>query len=313
MISGIGSSGSYSYQKQNTSNMFNKIDSNQDGKIDKSELESTSQNTEKSSATDDIFSKIDTDQDDSISQEEHDAFIKKLQENTDKMMSQMRDINGTTQNSDISNIFSNIDSNQDGSIDETEFEAISQEQSNNTDTSSKVFSEMDTNEDDTVSQDELEGFMDKMQSPPPPMGQMPGMNGSGQNSDTSDDTDTSSKIFSEMDTNQDGTVSQDELEAFLDKMKPQMADEMSGMNSSGQNLNTSSSTDTSSKVFSEMDTNQDGTVSQDELEAYTDKINNSSNNSDNNNYIQFTREIQQYVNNNNILNQDTTNRLSYTV
>lgn len=83
MISGISSMNSYTYSinqdqfQQKKSQMFDKLDGNDDGSIDKSEFDSfgskISEKLGSSIDTDRMFSKIDTDSDGLISKEEHSA------------------------------------------------------------------------------------------------------------------------------------------------------------------------------------------------------------------------------------------------
>ncbi len=83
MISGISSMNSNTYSinqdqiQQHKSKMFDKLDGNSDGSIDKSEFDSFSSKISEKLGTsvdsDSIFSKIDTDSDGLISKEEHSA------------------------------------------------------------------------------------------------------------------------------------------------------------------------------------------------------------------------------------------------
>ncbi|ACV62786.1 Calcium-binding EF-hand-containing protein [Desulfofarcimen acetoxidans DSM 771] len=277
MISSISSAGSaYYYQKLDTSKLSNKTDANQDSNISKSEIEAISNYANKT--TDDgIFSEIDTDEDGSVTQEEYDDFIKKLQENTDKMLTQIRETDSSKQSSEVSKLFSKIDSNQDNS----------------------------------ANQGKPPSFSAKMQQDA--TNQVSGINSSGQTTSTSSDTDTSSKVFSEMDTNQDGTVSQEEMEAYFEKKNQEMEENIGqntgfphGKDATGQGSNTvsgvngsssgDSGTDSTFKAFPEMNANQDSSISQEETLG--------SNSGNNSKSYQYSHGVQEYLKSYNLMTPD---------
>ncbi len=155
-----------SAQKQRP-NLFNEIDSNQDGTIDKAELTSfiQSQANQKSNSVniDQLFSKLDTDGNGSISKSESDAFQSRMAANRPDM-------------------FSRMDTNQDGSIDKTEFTAFMKNRpahhghsgaqaasdadgDSDSDQSSDIdslFAAMDTNGDGVISKAESDAYREKM-------------------------------------------------------------------------------------------------------------------------------------------------------
>ncbi|WP_345991840.1 EF-hand domain-containing protein [Sulfurimonas sp. HSL-1716] len=131
-------------------------------------------------------------------------------------------------------LLTSMDSDNSSSIDKTEFSAAAQALASNSNSStsstssdtssaSDVFDTLDTNSDGTLSTDELMAALKNMKPPKPPQGQdgdMPppppgGMPPPNDSSSASSDTSGIDKLFSALDTNQDGSISSDELSALF--------------------------------------------------------------------------------------------------
>ncbi|MDK9694296.1 MAG: EF-hand domain-containing protein [Sulfurimonas sp.] len=131
-------------------------------------------------------------------------------------------------------LLNSIDSDASGSVDLTEFTTAMQSSSSSSDsTLSDIFSKIDSNSDGAMSSEELmaaleaskpqkpQGNGEMMGSMPPPPPPPPS------SSEESSDESSISDVFSALDTNKDGTISQDELLALL-------GDETSDTSSSSQ-------------------------------------------------------------------------------
>lgn len=167
-------------------------------------------------------------------------------------------------------LLSSMDTDNSGSIDKAEFSAAAQalaSNSNSTDTNSTsttasatdIFNKLDTNGDGSMSTDE---FMTALKNskppeppqgkdggmPPPPPGGMPPSESSSASSES-----TASKTFAALDTNEDGTVSIDEILASLEKSKTDSSGKNSGTTSTTDSSTASSTsqTDTSSQKLSD--------------------------------------------------------------
>lgn len=160
----IASQFASSVQNQRPS-MFDSIDTNHDGSIDKAELTSFMQNHKgpkgDSVNIDQLFSKIDTNGDGSISKAESDAYQAKMAANRPDM-------------------FSRIDTNNDGSISKAEFSAFmshrhshagkagataatdSDGDNDGSQSADSLFSAIDTNGDGVISKAELDAYHQKM-------------------------------------------------------------------------------------------------------------------------------------------------------
>ncbi|MGD9969423.1 MAG: EF-hand domain-containing protein [Sulfuricurvum sp.] len=157
-------------------------------------------------------------------------------------------------------ILNSLDTDGNGSIDATEFTSALQSGSSQdvTSTASSIFSQLDSDGSGTMSTDELmaalqasrpEGSqkgqgMGSMPPPPPP----PPSDSS--TSDSSSQTDVS-QIFSALDTNQDGVISQDELAALF------------------QSSGTTGSSNSSSSTASSTTTAQSNNTNTTDSEAFT--------------------------------------------
>ncbi|MCX6076517.1 MAG: EF-hand domain-containing protein [Campylobacterales bacterium] len=160
-------------------------------------------------------------------------------------------------------LISALDTNSNGSIDKAEFTAAAQALASNSgssasDSSTKAadaFSKLDTNSDGSMSSEELIAALKDMKPPEPPQGKAGGMPPPPPPSDSSSSSDSSttsslSEIFSTLDTNKDGAISQDELMALFKDSK----DKSNSSTSTSSDATSASSTSTASTSASEADT-----------------------------------------------------------
>lgn len=154
-------------------------------------------------------------------------------------------------------MFAKVDTDGNGSVNQTELgtmlDTVSQKTGATFDDAAKVFTAMDSNADGSLSSDELgEGMKSLMPPPPPPstmdFAQTRSSSGSASTGSAGDD------LFSKLDTDGSGGVSNDELQALFDKM----ASDSGASNTSGPSA---------SDVFSKLDTNGDGALTQTEFDA----------------------------------------------
>lgn len=170
MVSGINGFGSFQAASlsEMRQTMFNMIDQNGDGSIDKSELTALSQQNG-SDLVDEIFSKVDTNQDDLISKIEFDASLAKMEQQMKNGDSGMSALSGMPPPPPPENVFDTADTNDDGFVSKDELTAVMGQNGNNID---KIFSQVDTDGDGLISKTEDESFHEKMKdrmrgSPPP--------------------------------------------------------------------------------------------------------------------------------------------------
>jgi Ca2+-binding EF-hand superfamily protein len=133
--------------------MFNQIDSNGDGSIDKSELSALS-GQKASSLVDEIFGKMDTDQDSLVSMIEFDSSLAKLEQQMKNGGSGMSGMSGMPPPPD--KVFDTADANGDGSVTRDELTAVLGQKG------ADVFSQVDTDGDGKISRAEDEAFRAKM-------------------------------------------------------------------------------------------------------------------------------------------------------
>jgi Ca2+-binding EF-hand superfamily protein len=161
MVSGISSSSSFSTASisEMRQKMFNKIDTNSDGSIDKTEMsaflqQNTTQNT--SSLVDEIFSKQDTDQNGLISLIESNSGMEKLGQEM-KKGGGISAVSGMPPSPE--KVFDMADTNKDGFVSKDELSAVMGQNGNNID---KLFSKVDTDNDGLISRTEDETFRKQM-------------------------------------------------------------------------------------------------------------------------------------------------------
>jgi len=132
-----------------------------------------------------------------------------------------------------------MDTDGNGTVDSAEFSAAAQALASNSDSSSSsssssstsatdIFNKLDSNEDGGLSTDEFMAALknskpqkgqgeDGGMPPPPPGGMPPPPSDSSSSSTESTESESIDKIFSALDTNQDGSISADELAALFEK------------------------------------------------------------------------------------------------
>lgn len=128
-------------------------------------------------------------------------------------------------------LLSSMDTNNSGSIDSAEFSTAAQALASNSNSSSPsssssttdAFNKLDTNSDSNLSTDELMAALKNMKPPEPQQGQDAGMPPSPLPSEStsasSKSESTASEVFATLDTNEDGTISMDELLVSLENSK----------------------------------------------------------------------------------------------
>jgi Ca2+-binding EF-hand superfamily protein len=144
-------------------NLFNKIDQNGNGAIDKTEMGSVV--SKNGPSVEDIFTKMDSNQDGVVGKNEYEEALSKLRAQQPPAPPPQ----GNMAPPSSEDIFNNIDQNGDGSISSDELSSFMSQ--NNSDVSasdvSKLLKEMDSNGDGSISQSELSGAMQTMAPPPP--------------------------------------------------------------------------------------------------------------------------------------------------
>jgi len=257
MVSGISGFGSCSTATLSAmrQKMFNQIDSNGDGSIDKSELSALS-GQKASSLVDEIFGTMDTDQDSLVSMIEFDATLAKLEQ---RMKSGDAGMSGMPPPPD--KVFDTADANSDGYVTREELTAVLGQKG------ADVFSQVDTDGDGKISRTEDEAFRAKMEEqmgkgdagmqamsgmPLPPDKVFDTADANGDGSVTRDELTAilgqkGADVFSQVDTDGDGKISRAEDEAFRAKMEEHMKQNASS--DSGMNTISSSDQDWKSLLF----------------------------------------------------------------
>jgi Ca2+-binding EF-hand superfamily protein len=146
--------------------------------------------------------------------------------------SQMQNYQNTSTNAQQSRsqklsdeMFSTLDTDSSGLVDESEFTSLIEELTNaGSEDIASAFANIDSDSDGSITQSELASAIESSMPPPPMMGGMPPPM---QSTSEEDDSTSEDDIFAQFDTNGDGTVSQEELLAGLESMKPQKPQKMS--------------------------------------------------------------------------------------
>ncbi len=223
-------------------NLFNKIDKNGDGSVDKSEFGTSA--PKNGVNFDEIFNNLDSNSDKVISKTEFEDGMKALDQQMQarKNAMQMGSMPPPPPPSekDGEEIFNSIDQNSDGSIDETELKSALEGTGID---AGKIFKALDANGDNVITKseftDSLKKFDEQMQAQAPAMnpageGGTDNVQGAEGQTDTSDQNSIGStgmagapaggggpkpsgmsaeKVYDDRDTNKDGIVSQSEKEA----------------------------------------------------------------------------------------------------
>ncbi|MFZ3128785.1 MAG: EF-hand domain-containing protein [Rhodoferax sp.] len=155
-------------------------------------------------------------------------------------------------------MFTKVDADSSGSVDQTELQTMLADMTQKTGStvsstdSEKLFSQMDSNADGKLSSDELAQGMQSILPPPPSTMDFAQSRASESSQDSAGDD-----LFSKVDTDGDGSVSQAEMQTLMDKMSK------NGSSSASSTSGTSGSTD----KFAQLDTDGNGSLSKAEFEA----------------------------------------------
>lgn len=291
MISSINGSGSYmsmmysqsvQQPKKDSSQFFNEIDTDGNGSIGETELTSMAENfaamTGETISVDGAITTYDTDGDGELSQEEMKIFMDEnvppppdmaegMSGQDDFSMSALMNMMGNIQNTEeeeSDDFFSRIDTDGDGGISQSELTTLVEDFTEKTGETIAIdddtIATYDTDGDGQLSAEELKAFMDENAPPPPEMtSAMPDMtdfatstlmNMVGKSDDDSDDSTDSvegissfdqeilktmagefaettsqfmgvEELMSAFDSDEDGSLNQDELESLLSQTSPQ--------------------------------------------------------------------------------------------
>ncbi len=152
-------------------------------------------------------------------------------------------------------MFAKVDTDSNGSVNPSELgtmlDTIGQKTGATFDDAAKVLTAMDSNADGSLSSDELGEGMKNLMPPPPPSSTMDFAQTRSSSASTGSANDD---LFSKVDSDGSGGVSNDELQALFDKMA-----------SDGGVSKTSDST--ASDLFNQLDTDGDGALTQTEFDA----------------------------------------------
>jgi Ca2+-binding EF-hand superfamily protein len=192
------------YSPPNLSQLFSKLDTNQDGSVDKSEFVTGAGGSQDSSSTDSsaaaqLFSLFDSDQDGKLTKGELQTGFQKLGDSLKSLLIGQQSVDGTSGQGhrggppNADQLFSSLDTDQSGSVDKAEFlkgPADAPQGSGPSEAEKEqLFTQFDTNQDGSLSKSELEtGFQSLAQNGPgggqgvppgPPPGGSGGPGGSG--------------------------------------------------------------------------------------------------------------------------------------
>lgn len=174
MISSIGSySSADSTEKLSkmAAKMMKRIDTNSDGGIDSSEIQSLlDQSSDSNPSAEEIMKKLDTDGDSKISQEEIEKTMEAKRAEMDQMRSEMqaRFISGSDATSRADEMFANLDTNSDGSIDKTEMQAMVDKGDGKGPGVDEIFAQFDSDNSGTIDKTENAKALEQGPPPPPP-------------------------------------------------------------------------------------------------------------------------------------------------
>jgi Ca2+-binding EF-hand superfamily protein len=255
MVNAVGGFGQFdtSMISQMRQRFFNKLDSNGDGSIDKTEFADVFNGTSGTSA-DDIFSKLDANGDGSISKDELSAAMDKVDENMKKnpppppmgMMggngpSDATSSSNSTDENKNTQIFNSLDTNGDGYISLDELLAAHNESK-----ATEIMNEADTDNDGKISKTESDAFLksvqEKMQAASTDENSSSSSssslnffdekklsrlidalfgNSGSSNAVSSGDSQSADSIFSKIDSDSDGKISKSEFSVFLESLQEQ--------------------------------------------------------------------------------------------
>ncbi len=297
-ISGAGSSAASAMMQMWQDYLFKKVDSNSDGSIDKSELEAVSETQQDGVSVDQIFSSLDSNQDSLISMQEAEAGLSQMGQEMKKegFPMNMGTKSGSTGKTDSEGIFNSLDTNSDGYVSSDELAAAFGNEAG------KIMDMIDTDGDGQISQAESDAHEAKKKAEGNMMnqGMAAGKNqmaadlfnsiDTDQDGSVSDDeltaalgdnADDVSSVFGQIDSNEDGSIDSSEFAAAMQKSMPPPPPPPppEGTAATDGSTSSSESEQTAQSIFSAIDTNGDGFISTEELAAYLEQNQYSSNSS----------------------------------
>jgi Ca2+-binding EF-hand superfamily protein len=156
--------------------LFKKIDTNSDGSIDKTEMESIL--SKNGPSVEDIFTRLDSDQDGVIGKNEYEEALSKIR----TQQPPGPPPGGRMGPANPEEIFSKLDQDGDGSISKEELKSAMAQMSQNGPSVDEIFKEVDTDNDGVISRAESDAHLEKMKEerkggPPPDLAMDDGSNG----------------------------------------------------------------------------------------------------------------------------------------
>ena len=155
--------------------LFKKIDTNSDGSIDKTEMQSILSND--AASVEDIFTKLDSDQDGVIGKNEYEEALSKIR----TQQPPGPPPGGRMEPPSPEEIFNQMDQDGDGSISKEELKSAMAQMSQNGPSVDEIFEEADTDDDGVISRAESDAHLKKMEEerkggPPPDLAMKDGSN-----------------------------------------------------------------------------------------------------------------------------------------
>ncbi len=194
---------------QGNDDLFSKVDTNQDGSLDESEVTSFSEKmaemTGQSADAAQMMAMFDTDESGAVSESEF-AAARPQGPPPPPMMGGMGGMGGEDP-------FSSVDEDGDGSLSESELTAFAEkmsEMTGGTVDAEELMTSLDADEDGAVSADEFKAGKPQGPPPPPPSG-MGGIS-------ATDSSDETASMLSSLDTDGDGSVSEEEFKLGLNTL-----------------------------------------------------------------------------------------------
>jgi Ca2+-binding EF-hand superfamily protein len=223
MVNGIGNYNPYmrympmARGRPDPAEMFNKVDTDGDGGISQSELDTfvqdISSRTGNNIDTTDAVATYDADKSGELSQDELKSFMEATMAPSGHMMRM-----GHGHHGHRGGLFKAIDTDGSGGISQSELDAFAQDisgKTGNTINTADALSTYDTNADGELTQDGLKSFMEASGMMPPAPTEDAGTTNAIGSTDASSTTSADS-VISAYDINGDGVLSSDELQAYLD-------------------------------------------------------------------------------------------------
>lgn len=250
MISSLSGSGGYDPTAKLREKMFERLDANSDGSIDKSELTDALGNNgvstdQASQIADQFFQDFDGNGDGSVTQDEAKSGFQKIAAESKSVLLQAQE------DQRAQDLFAKLDTDGDGSVTEAEFAAGAPKKGEASGgegpDSSELFAKLDANGDGSLDQSELEAGLKahgphggRHGPPPPPPPE----------ASSTDDTADATDLFAKIDTDGDGSVSESEFENGIKNLFKKAA---AGSTDSSDATSSTTSTDATSSTSSSLD------------------------------------------------------------